>query len=157
MQFLENFSKNLDAIHLFGLVILISLIGAEIFSRFKMIPRVSAYIMSGFVFGPNFLNWITEKSLFEMSILRILSKFFSVWIFKSKSDLTKRQAISIVQTIIPMTGLAIGIMNRVLDYNADIGNQLMSIVSTSIAFFGIFGPILTQWALVKSDEHNKNL
>lgn len=51
MNFLPHFPLHVNPIALFGLTLLLGLVGGEIASRSKLLPRISGYIFVGFLVG----------------------------------------------------------------------------------------------------------
>lgn len=85
-------------------------------------------------------------------LLRFLGQLVCGLLFTKKSSLKYRQSILITLALTPMTGTAIGITNRVLEFSPEIGQQLLLIVSAAIGILGIFGPLATQVAFRKAGE-----
>jgi Kef-type K+ transport system membrane component KefB len=105
----------------------------------------------------NFAGFMKAPFIIIMFILiRSLCKTIGVTLFTKKSQLTYKQSLSIAAALTPMTGTAIGITSRVLEYNPDIGHKLLTIISGSVAILGIFGPIITQIAFRLAEETLEN-
>lgn len=90
-------------------------------------------------------------------MLRFLSQLTCSMVFAGKSSLTIQQSILIPLSLTPMTGIAIGITNRILEFSPEIGNQLLLILSSAIAILGILGPAITQIAFRRANESSDNL
>jgi Kef-type K+ transport system membrane component KefB len=85
-------------------------------------------------------------------VLRLACQTTSVFLFKNLSVLTRNQAIALALSLTPLTGLAIDITSKVLNYSPEIGHSLLVIVSAAIALLGILGPIITQAVFRKTGE-----
>ncbi|MFU8798121.1 MAG: cation:proton antiporter, partial [Gammaproteobacteria bacterium] len=59
------FSIPLNSLTLFGLTLLLGLIGGELAARSRFLPRISGYIVVGFLAGPNVLNIINSSVLID--------------------------------------------------------------------------------------------
>lgn len=95
--------------------------------------------------------WEVPLMVFAFIAARTLAKFMGIWLFSAKSQLTVRQTWSICLALMPMGGLAIGMANTAIDVNADLNYQFFSVIAV-VAIMDIIGPILTQFALVRSEE-----
>ena len=67
MQFLPNFPIHFNPIVLFGLTLLLGLLGGEIAKATRLLPRISGYIAVGFLVGPNGFNIATPSVLADAS------------------------------------------------------------------------------------------
>ena len=85
-------------------------------------------------------------------VLRIITKVGSVFLFRKVSNLTNKQAIAISMALMPMSGIAVGLTSAITELNPDLGKQLLVMVSSAVAFWGILGPILSQYVLLRSGE-----
>jgi Kef-type K+ transport system membrane component KefB len=63
-----NFSVPLNSLTLFGLTLLLGLIGGELAARSRFLPRISGYIAVGFLAGPSGLNIINSSVLMNAHI-----------------------------------------------------------------------------------------
>lgn len=54
--------------------------------------------------------------------------------------------------MMPLGGVALGMTHTVKDFNPILGSELAAIVLSAVALLSLFGPLLTQFALVKSGE-----
>lgn len=96
--------------------------------------------------------WETTLIVLAFLLIRTLTKSFGVWTFAKTSQLTSQQAWSLCFALTPMAGLAVGMSNVILYFNSELGNQLMTIITTAIAILNIFGPIAVHRAFIKSNE-----
>lgn len=69
MYFFPHFPLQLTSFELFGFVILLGLIGGELAKRFRFLPKISGYILSGFLAGPACFNAINQSALGNLHIL----------------------------------------------------------------------------------------
>lgn len=67
MHFLPNFPIHFNPIVLFGLTLLLGLLGGEIAKATRLLPRISGYIAVGFLVGPNGFNIATPSVLADAS------------------------------------------------------------------------------------------
>ena len=67
MHFLPHFPIHFNPIVLFGLTLLLGLLGGEIAKATRLLPRISGYIAVGFLVGPNGFNIATPSALADAS------------------------------------------------------------------------------------------
>ena len=67
MHFLPPFPIHFNPIVLFGLTLLLGLLGGEIAKATRLLPRISGYIAVGFLVGPNGFNIATPSALADAS------------------------------------------------------------------------------------------
>ncbi len=96
--------------------------------------------------------WQATGVVCTFIIVRTLAKSCGVHLFAKMSNLTKSQTWLICLALTPMSGLAIGMSHLVIDFNSNLGYQLMTLVATSVAMLNVIGPIATQLAFIKADE-----
>lgn len=96
--------------------------------------------------------WLATAVVLSFLAARTLSKSIGIWLFSRSSRLTRQQTLALCLTLTPMAGEAIGMSNIILDFNPNLGFHLLTISATVIAILNILGPILTQFAFVKSGE-----
>lgn len=63
MHFLPHFPLRLDPIGLFGLTLILGLIGGELARRSRLLPTITGFIAVGFLVGPGGLNIVTPTLL----------------------------------------------------------------------------------------------
>ncbi|MGE3921270.1 MAG: cation:proton antiporter, partial [Gammaproteobacteria bacterium] len=63
LHFIPKFPLSLTAIVLFGLTLLLGLMGGELAKRMRFLPRISGYIAIGFLLGPGGFNIVTPSIL----------------------------------------------------------------------------------------------
>ena len=85
-------------------------------------------------------------------LMRFLAKTAGVWLFAKKSRLTKQQTAAISLALTPMSGFSIGMAMTLLEVNPILGQQLIMIITSAATVLHTFGPILTQFALLRTDE-----
>lgn len=73
MEFLPHFPIRVNPVALFGLTLLLGLLGGELANRSRIIPRISGYIAVGFLVGPGGLNIVTPTLLSHARIFLDLS------------------------------------------------------------------------------------
>ena len=54
-----------------------------------------------------------------------------------------------------MAGIALGLSNKLMDFNQDLGIQISLIIGSAIAILQILGPISAQYAFVLCGEAKK--
>lgn len=96
--------------------------------------------------------WEATLIVFAFLLLRTLAKSLGIWLFARSSQLTAEQAWALCFSLTPMAGLAVGMSNVILDFNPNLGMELMTIIATAIAVLNILGPIAVQLAFIKSQE-----
>jgi len=73
MYFLPKQLPLLDAFSLFGIALFLCHILGELVFKTKFVPKISGYILTGFLLGPNFLNMVTNNTIKEMAFLSDIS------------------------------------------------------------------------------------
>ncbi len=63
MQIFPHLPLHVNVVSLFGLTLLLGLLGGELAARFIFLPRILGYIAVGFLVGPNALNMVTPSLL----------------------------------------------------------------------------------------------
>lgn len=112
---------------------------------------VLLFVVTGVYLRPQGLwqaTWIVLAFLF----VKLFAKFFGVLLFSHASRLTKRQAFSLALALSPMAELAIGMSNRLINFNPDFSRQLITIITAVVAILYFLGPIVVQFAFSHSDE-----
>lgn len=85
-------------------------------------------------------------------LARSMAKTCGIWLFANASRLTAQQAWALSLALTPMAALAIGMSEKLLDFNPDLGYQLMIIITAVVAILNIIGPIATQFAFIMTGE-----
>ena len=109
------------------------------------------FVMTGVylqLYGLWQLTWIVLAFVF----VKILAKMSGILLFRQASHLTKQQAFALVLTLSPMAELAIGMSNRLVDFNPDLSHQLIIIITAVVSILNILGPIAVQIAFIKTGE-----
>ena len=96
--------------------------------------------------------WETTLIVLAFLLIRTLTKSFGILLFAKTSQLTSQQAWSLCFALTPMAGLSVGMSNVILNFDPNLGNQLMTIITTAVAILNIFGPIAVQQAFTKANE-----
>lgn len=68
MYFLPDFPLQLNALSLFGVLLLAGLIGGELARRTRFLPQIFGYTVMGFLLSPNFFNIINQTALQDAKI-----------------------------------------------------------------------------------------
>lgn len=89
-------------------------------------------------------------------LIRTMAKSTGILCFFKTSRLTKRQTLALCFTLTPMAGVAIGMSNRLADFNPDVHSQLIVILAGAIAMLNIIGPIMTQLGFIVTGESHHN-
>lgn len=63
MKFFPHLPLHVNAVSLFGLTLLLGLIGGEVAGRCRFLPKISGYIAIGFLVGPSMFNIVTPLLL----------------------------------------------------------------------------------------------
>lgn len=98
--------------------------------------------------------WQATLAVLTFVFIRILAKMGGICLFAKASRLTSLQTFTLGLTLFPMAGVAIGMANTLVDVNPDFSNSLLPIVTAAVAVLDIIGPIVTQFAFIKSGEAN---
>lgn len=96
--------------------------------------------------------WYATAAVFMFFIVRMLTKISGIYLFAYSSNLTRNQAFTLSLTLLPMAEIAIGMSNRIVDFNPEFGRQMITIISTAATMFILIGSTLTQYAFIKSGE-----
>jgi Kef-type K+ transport system membrane component KefB len=96
--------------------------------------------------------WQVTAMVIGFFIARVLAKTIVIYLFAKKCRLTSSQTFALVMTLCPMAEVAIGMSNRLAEFNLDYSNQLILIITAIVAALNIFGPIITQITLIKMGE-----
>lgn len=94
MQLIPALPIYLNSIALFGLVLLLGLVGGELASRTRLFPTITGYIFVGFIFGPGGLNLLDQEVLLNtrlfvdialsLILFELGRSFDLIWFFKDK-------------------------------------------------------------------------
>lgn len=84
--------------------------------------------------------------------VKILAKMMGVMIFSRTSHLTIQQSLALGITLAPMAELAIGMSNRLVNFNPNFSSYLLTIITAVVGVLYILGPIAVQIAFIKTDE-----
>jgi hypothetical protein len=68
VHFLSQLNLHFNPLTLFGLILLLGLIGGEITRLTRFLPRISGYIAIGFLVGPGVFNFVTPSVLIDIRI-----------------------------------------------------------------------------------------
>lgn len=96
--------------------------------------------------------WQATALVLAFITIKITAKFTGVLLFSRPGRLTNSQTIALGFTLMPMAELAIGMSNKLIYFNPDFSQRLLTIISAVVAIFYIIGPIAVQFAFVKSGE-----
>ena len=135
-------ARNLDQNHVF----------MEIdFKRFARLFFIILFVVTGAYLKPWGIYdaaWATIVFL----LLRVIGKVSGVWLYAKSCRLKTSQARALSLTLLPMGGVAVGLSNRLLDFNPHFAFDLLPIIALSIMILNIVGPIITQYAFIKVGE-----
>jgi len=96
--------------------------------------------------------WQATWAVLAFVFLRAIGKVAGVWLFAKKTRITKQQAVAISLALSPMAGVALGMSNKLIAFNPELGHLILTIIAAVVAILNIIGPILTQIAFVKTKE-----
>jgi Kef-type K+ transport system membrane component KefB len=96
--------------------------------------------------------WQATSIVLAFLLMKILAKMLGVFIFSGASRLTTKQSLALSFTLAPMAELAIGMSNRLVDFNPNFSHQLITIIAAAVAILYIVGPIAVQIAFIKTGE-----
>jgi Kef-type K+ transport system membrane component KefB len=68
LNWLDSF-LHVNSLVIFGLILILGVIGGQLAYRSRFFPKITGYILIGLLFGPNLLGVITQSSLSEVKIL----------------------------------------------------------------------------------------
>jgi Kef-type K+ transport system membrane component KefB len=88
MNFLPSFPLQFNVISLFGITLLLGLIGGELARRIPLLPRISGYIAIGFLLGPGGLNIISHSVLLNTRLFVDISLGIILFDLGRQLDLT---------------------------------------------------------------------
>jgi Kef-type K+ transport system membrane component KefB len=90
-------------------------------------------------------------------VVRCLAKVGAVYCVSLRYGLPKKQALSSGLLLVPMAGLAIGLVQTTSDLMPELGGRIAAIVMASIAIFETIGPPVAAWALRFSGDAGRAL
>lgn len=96
--------------------------------------------------------WQATWIVLAFILLKTVSKMIGVLLFGKASQLTRQQSLALGMTLVPMAELAIGMSNRLVYFNPNFNQQLISIITAVVAVLYILGPVAIQIALMKMGE-----
>lgn len=96
--------------------------------------------------------WQATWAVFAFIGARSIAKACGIWLFAKASRLTSQQSWALSLALTPMAAIAIGMSEKLLDFNPDLGYQLMIIITAVVTLLNIIGPIATQIAFIKTGE-----
>ena len=96
--------------------------------------------------------WFVFSGVMIFVFSRFFAKMLGTSLFAKSSRLTMKQAFALGLTLLPMSGVAIGMSTMLIDFNPDFGHRLLMIITAAVAIFDTIGPILTQFAFIKTGE-----
>lgn len=96
--------------------------------------------------------WVITFLVLLFLTIKILAKMIGIFLLKNKSQLTNPQAFALGLTLIPMAELAIGMSNRLTYFDPNFSYELISVITTVVTILYIIGPIVVQWAFIKTGE-----
>lgn len=99
--------------------------------------------------------WYSPLIVIAFLLTRLIAKLGSIGYCSKVSRLTSKQAFAISLSLLPMAGIAMGMSNRLIDFNPDLGMSVMNMVAAMVAVLNIIGPILTQFSLIITNEANQ--
>src|SRR4249919_2767625 len=86
-DFFPAWPPALNTLALFGLILLAGLIGGRIAATTRVLPAITGYILTGFIFGPGVLGWLTEDALAQARIFADISLGLIVFELGRRLDL----------------------------------------------------------------------
>src|SRR6186997_278046 len=106
MRFLPQFPVYVNPIALFGLTLLLGLVGGEIAKRSRILPQISGFIAVGFLVGPGGINIVTPSLLDNARLFVDLSLGLILFDLGRQLDFTwLRHDIGILSTAIAESAL----------------------------------------------------
>lgn len=84
-------------------------------------------------------------------VLRFVARLGGGWLGGRASGLSGQEGVLTGMALMPQAGVAIGMALVASDHFPDYGETLVTITIASTIFFEIVGPLMTQYALKKSD------
>lgn len=66
MSFIPAFPMQINVFALFGLILLLGLIGGEIARRTRFFPRILGYVIIGYIIGPEAFNLVNKTMVLDM-------------------------------------------------------------------------------------------
>lgn len=72
MNFLPKFPLAIGQLELFGIILVLGLIGGELAVRIRL-PKITGYFIIGFLIGPGGLNVVKEATLTNLNVIANIS------------------------------------------------------------------------------------
>ena len=124
------------------------------FEWFARIVFILLFVITGYQLQLDGLR-LSVLTVCAFILSRSLAKTIGIFSFAKKGRLTLTQTLSISLALTPMAGIALGLSNKLMDFNQDLGIQISLIIGSAIAILQILGPISAQYAFVLSGEAKK--
>lgn len=83
---------------------------------------------------------------------RLLAKFAAISLSAKFSSLSKIQTSSTSLALYPMGGLTIGMASVINSANAQLGTEIIPVITSVVAILNILGPIAAQYAFINAGE-----
>jgi Kef-type K+ transport system membrane component KefB len=85
-------------------------------------------------------------------IARLAGKLAGIGLFAPLSGITRKKALLLGIGLVPMSAIAVVMVQRAATLNPEFGAKLSSIVLSAVVILELVGPLATQWALRRAGE-----
>lgn len=89
---------------------------------------------------------------FAVIVARFLGKLFGVGLFAPLSGITQKKALLLGVGMVPMSAIAVVMVQGAAELYPEFGAKLSSIVLSAVVILELVGPLATQWALRRAGE-----
>ena len=96
--------------------------------------------------------WQMTEIVIVFILVKIIAKMTGVMLLSHASHLTKKQAFALALTLSPMAELAIGMSNRLIDFNPNFSHSLIIIITAVVSILNILSPVAAQIAFIQTGE-----
>lgn len=94
------------------------------------------------------VGWIAAAFV----LARLVGKFVPVFLLSRHHGLSHTQSYALALTLLPMAGMAIGLVNTTIDVSSSFAELLSAIILASVAIIEVITPLITMFALKKAGE-----
>jgi Kef-type K+ transport system membrane component KefB len=109
------------------------------------------FVMAGAKINPVDL-WMAGLVPILLVAVRSVAKMASVFVVAPYSGLTRQQCLAAGGMMIPMAGMAIGLVTTTMDTIPELGSQIAVIVLAMVAIFETLGPFIVQKSILAVGE-----
>jgi hypothetical protein len=152
--FLPPWPPEFGELVLIGALLVAGLLGGELASRVAALPRIVGYVLAGVAFGPHAADLARAPPLAAavFAVARFLGKAVAILALGPLSGLRTGGAGLLSVALLPMSALAVVMVQDTMMFFPRFGAQLAAVVLPAVAPLALLGPLATQYALNGAGE-----